>query len=99
MAYLVNYIHARVVNECGELCFYQIEVIEYDLLKSPAFRFRDRVHAELFDYLLALLFGYKNGGSHMIVVFLDTCSTSAGLLPHAALAGAKRCYFLPMLAF
>ena len=98
MSDLVYDVHARVVNKSCKLGFYYVEIVENNLLQSTTFRLCSRVYVELFNNLLALLFGYKYSRSHMIVIFLDTSSTSAGLLPYAALAGTKRCDFLPMLA-
>lgn len=99
MAYLIDYVHTCIVDEWYKLSFYQIKIIEYCILQTSAFRFCWWVDIEFFYHLLCFFLWDKYCWPHMVMIFLYTATTSAGLFPYAAFTSAEGCYFLPVFAF
>ena len=99
VADLVDDVHARGVDEGGELVLDQIEVVEDRLLKGPALGLGRRVDVVLFDQRHELILLHEAGRTHVVVVLLDARPAPARLFPHAALGRAEGCYFLAVLTF
>lgn len=98
MANLIDDVHAGIVNKISELGLEEVEVIEYSLLKGPAFRLDTRIDVVAFNHAMSFFLCDEYGRPHVVVILFHAGVAATGLLPHTALSRTKVAYLLPVFA-